>query len=62
MPGTKPSTTDNDGRYGEPVAPIGPLQTGQVLGSAGSRMKVFVSGYEVHTGQVFFRPAVLKTI
>ncbi len=25
-------------------------------------MKVFVSGYEVHTGQVFFRPAVLKTI
>jgi len=25
-------------------------------------MKVFVSGDEVHTGQVFFRPAVLKTV
>lgn len=25
-------------------------------------MKVFISGDEVHTGQVFFRPAVLKTV
>ena len=25
-------------------------------------MKVFVSGDEVHTGQVFFRPAVTKTV
>ena len=25
-------------------------------------MKVFVSGEEVHTGQVFFRPAVLRTV
>jgi protocatechuate 3,4-dioxygenase beta subunit len=25
-------------------------------------MKVFVSGNEVHTGQVFFRPAVTKTV
>ena len=25
-------------------------------------MKVFVSGDEVHTGQVFFRPAVTRTV
>jgi hypothetical protein len=44
LPGAKPSTTDNDGRYGLTVVPIGPLQIGQVFDSAGSRMKVFVSG------------------
>ncbi|MDP9345339.1 MAG: hypothetical protein M3P44_06410 [Actinomycetota bacterium] len=25
-------------------------------------MKVFVSGSEVHTGQVFFRPSVLRSV
>ena len=33
----KSSTADNDGRYGESVASIGPLQAGRVLDSAGSR-------------------------
>ena len=33
----KSSTSDNDGRYGEHVASIGPLQAGQVLDSASSR-------------------------
>jgi DNA-binding MarR family transcriptional regulator len=33
----KSSTRDNDGRYVEHMASIGPYQAGQVLGSAGSR-------------------------
>ena len=37
MPSGKPSAYENDGRYVESVAPIGPLQAGQVLDSAGSR-------------------------
>ena len=33
----KSSTLDNDGRYGDSVAPIDDIQTGQVLDSASSR-------------------------
>ena len=36
-------TTDNDGRYGGPVAPIDDLQTGQVLDGAGSRAGIVLT-------------------
>ena len=41
---------------------MGVLESGQVMGSACSGMKVFVSGDEVHAVQVFFRPPVLEAI
>jgi DNA-binding MarR family transcriptional regulator len=49
---SKSSTLDNDGRYGDPVASIGPYEAGQVLTGAASRTGVLLTvlgeGFQRH--------------
>ena len=56
MGGSKSSADDNDGRYAAGVASIGPLQTGRVLDSAGSRtgiaLTILGEGFQRHIRDV----------